>query len=73
MFQFLQMDAAVTGALIGIGTMACVAVTIVFYDKSHSCLVRWKQQRQPLLSVQTQNPIVILRKHFRMKQLFQKK
>ena len=72
------MDAAATGALIGIGVMVCLGGMVVINDKGAACLkkikARWstyKQQRQPLLPVTSQNPLLVRTnsKRFQMKEL----
>lgn len=74
------MDAAATGALIGIGMMGCLILTVFCYEKarpwSNYMKKRYtalKQQKQPLLPViVVKNPIAE-RRQFQMKQLLQKK
>lgn len=76
------MDAGLTGALIGVGVMACLALTVVLNEKGRQiiekcqrALTKYKQQNQPLLPVIKQNPI-LLRTHskqFQMKELLVKK
>jgi hypothetical protein len=75
------MDPGVSGALIGIGIMVCVGLTIVINDKGGKCLERYKQkyvmyklQKQPLLPVTSQNPLLvrISSKQFKMKDLVTK-
>lgn len=74
------MDAAATGALIGIGMMACLVVTVFCYEKARpwSIVLRKryrarKQQQQPLLPVVVVKNRLITRRQFQVKHLFQKK
>lgn len=80
-FQFLVMDAAVTGALIGIGMMGCLVCTVFCYEKAKpwSQTIRekyltYRQQRQPLLPISQTNPLIVTqKKHFEMKKIITKK
>lgn len=77
------MDAGLTGALIGIGVMSCLALTAVLNEKGSRFLERCKhtlkeyrqqKQRQPLLPLTRDNPILVRipSKQFQMKDLLSK-
>lgn len=72
------MDPGLTGGLIGIGVMACLALTVVLNEKGKQivekcqrALKNYKQQKQPLLPVTSQNPLLVRlsSKQFQMKDL----
>jgi hypothetical protein len=77
--SILSMDAGLIGGLIGLGIMVCGVSTAVLYDKGgrlmRGCQQRidqWKQPRQPLLPVGKENPLVVKRTQFQMKELLRK-
>ena len=65
------MDPAVSGALIGIGILVCGASASVAYKKARQLVNTLKQQRQTLLPVVKENPVLVRlpSKQFQMKQL----
>lgn len=72
------MDPSILGSVIGIGILACLGLTVVLQDKGATCwtkttqrIQRWRQQRQPLLPVVTQNPVLVRSgsSQWKMKQL----
>ena len=76
------MDPAGVGALIGIGVMACLFCTALFHEKGSVYLAnlkekvqKYRHQRQPLLSVTKENPVLVRTnsKQFQMRDLVQSK
>ena len=76
------MDPAGVGALIGIGVMACVFFTFVIREKGADCMnklretyQKYKNQRQPLLPVSKENPLLVRTssKQFQMKEILPSK
>jgi hypothetical protein len=74
------MDAGLVGALIGIGVMGCGILTVVCYEKGRQLkqawlrkYQSWKQANQPLLPTVKQNPVLVKRAQFQMKELLQTK
>jgi hypothetical protein len=76
------MDPATTGALIGIGILVCGVCTPILNDKGTKLVEafkkryqNWKQQRQPLLFVVKENPVLVRlsSKQFQMKELLQQR
>ncbi len=75
------MDAGLTGAVIGIGVMVCIVLVGVINEKGGKCIEQYKQkyamyklQKQPLLPVTSQNPLLVrtTSKQFKMKDLVTK-
>ncbi len=72
------MDAAATGALIGIGIMLCGLATMVCNAKIQPYIDGWiqrykqkRQQTKPLLPVVKSNPMIVgKRNHSKVKNLF---
>ena len=76
------MDPALTGALIGIGVMACIVCITVTREKGSEYInilkekiQKYRHQRQPLLPVTKENPVLLRTnsKQFQMKEIFQYK
>jgi hypothetical protein len=72
------MDAGLLGALIGVGVMACLGLAAVLNEKGRKIVEKcqrvvknYKQQKQPLLLVTSQNPVLVRvsSKQFKMKEL----
>lgn len=72
------MDPAVIGSLIGVGILSCLGLAVLIQDKGRACvesvkrkIARWRLQRQPLLPVETRNPVLVrsASSQWRMKQL----
>lgn len=60
------MDPGAVGALIGIGVMVCIVCTGVLHEKGSELLrkartsfQKYKQQKQPLLVVTKDNPVLV--------------
>jgi len=71
------MDAGLIGGLIGVGVIVCISGSYFLHEYSRRIQQRWKRfrqhyQRQPLLPVTHQNPLLVRKvsKQFQMKDLF---
>jgi hypothetical protein len=76
------MDAGLVGGLIGVGAMFCIVCTSVMYEKggelirkARTTFEKYKQQKQPLLVVTKENPVLLRTqsKQFQMKELLVRK